>query len=139
MNNRYSEPNGRSIADVINEIKDELKSFFQTRGQLFVSEMREKIRNSKSGVIYAVIALVLGWAGFLMFSVAVAALIAVAFWGSPFAWFFGFIIVAFVWFVFAALLGMAAVRQFRDLAPKETIKVLKEDKVWLQNEARSQI
>jgi uncharacterized membrane protein YqjE len=139
MNNRYSEPNGRSIADVVNEIKDELKSFFQTRGQLFVSEMREKMRNSKSGVIYAVIALVLGWAGFLMFSVAVAALIAVAFWGSPFAWFFGFIIVAFVWFIFAALLGMAAVRQFRDLAPKETIKVLKEDKVWLQNEARSQI
>ncbi len=139
MNNRYSEPNGRSIADVVNEIKDELKSFFQTRGQLFVSEMREKMRNSKSGVIYAVIALVLGWAGFLMFSVAVAALIAVAFWGSPFAWFFGFIIVAFVWFLFAALLGMAAVRQFRDLAPTETIKVLKEDKVWLQNEARSQI
>jgi uncharacterized membrane protein YqjE len=138
MHSRYSEPNGRSVADVISDIKDELKSFFETRIQLFASEMREKIKNSRAGVIYAAIALALGWVGFLMFTLAVVALITVAFQGSAYAWFFGFLIVAFVWLAFAGMLAFAAIRYFKDLAPKETIKVLQQDKVWLQQEARTQ-
>jgi uncharacterized membrane protein YqjE len=139
MHSRYSEPNARSIAEVLAEIKDELKAFFETRLQLFTSEMREKIANSKSGAVYAVIALMLGWTGFLMLTLALVALVTVAFWGSPYAWFFGFLIVGFLWTSFAAMLGFAAIRQFKDLAPKETIKVLKQDKVWLKNEVRSQV
>lgn len=137
MHSKYAEANGRSLADIIMEIKDELKSFFETRLQLFVSEMRETARNSASGAIYGAIALALGWAGFLMLTLAIVALITVAFQGNPFAWFFGFLIVALVWFSVAAMLAFAAVRQFKNLAPKETIKVLKQDKVWLQNEVRS--
>lgn len=136
---RYVETNGRSLAQVIGEIKEEVKDFLQTRVSMFVAEMREKVSNSKSGVIYAGVALVLGWAGFLMLSVAFAALVAVAFWGSPYAWFLGFLIVGLLWTIMAAMLAIAAVRQFRDLAPKRTIQVLKEDKIWLQHEARNQI
>jgi uncharacterized membrane protein YqjE len=136
---RYVETNGRSFAEVIGEIKEEVKEFLQTRVSMFVAEMREKIDNSKNGAIYAGIALVLGWAGFLMLSVALAALVAVAFWGSPYAWFFGFLIIGLLWTIMAAMLAIAAVRQFRDLAPKRTIQVLKEDKIWLQHEARNQI
>jgi hypothetical protein len=36
----------------------------------------------------------------------------------------------------AAMLALAAVRQFRDVTPKRTIQVLKEDKIWLQHEAQ---
>lgn len=136
---RYVDTNGRSLAEVISEIKDEVKEFVQTRASMFVAEMREKISNSKTGAIYAGIALVLGWMGLLMLSVALAALVAVAFWGSPYAWFFGFLIVGLLWTIMAAMLAIAALRQFRDLAPKRTIQVLKEDKIWLQNEARNQI
>ncbi len=136
---RYVESNGRTLAEVIGEIKEEVKEFVQTRVSMFTAEMREKISNSKSGAIYAGVALVLGWAGFLMLSVALAALVAVAFWGSPYAWFFGFLIIGLLWTIMAAMLAIAAVRQFRDLAPKRTIQVLKEDKIWLQHEARNQI
>jgi uncharacterized membrane protein YqjE len=136
---RYVETNARSLADVVREIKEEVSEFVQTRISMFVAEMREKIDNSKAGAIYAGIALVLGWAGFLMLSVALAALVAVAFWGSPYAWFFGFLIIGLLWTIMATMLAIAAVRQFRDVTPKRTIQVLKEDKIWLQHEARNQI
>ena len=136
---RYVEHNGRTLADLIGEIKEEVKEFFETRVSMFIAEMREKIDNSKNGAILAAIALVLGAVGFLMLSVALAALVAVAFWGSPYAWFFGFLIIGLLWTIFAAMLAFGAVRQFRDFAPKRTIQVLKEDKIWLQHEARNQI
>ncbi|HVO63399.1 MAG TPA: phage holin family protein [Terriglobales bacterium] len=132
---RHVDLNGRSLGEVISEIKEEVKEFFQTRVSMFVAEMREKVNNSKTGAIYAGIALALGWVGFIMLSLALAALVAVAFWGSPYAWFFGFLIVGFLWTSLAAMLVLAAVRQFRDLVPKRTIQVLKEDKIWLQHEA----
>jgi len=136
---RYVDINERSLAEVIGEIKEELKEFVQTRVSMFAAEMREKLNNSKNGAIYAGIASVLGFVGLLMLSVALAALVAVAFWGSPYAWFFGFLIIGLLWTILAAMLAIAAVRQFRDLAPKRTIQVLKEDKIWLQHEARTQI
>lgn len=136
---RYVETNERSLAELISEIKEEVKEFVQTRVSMFVAEMREKVNNSKNGAIFAGIALMLGWAGFLLLSVALAALVAVAFWGSPYAWFFGFLIIGLLWTIMAAMLALAAVRQFRDVTPKRTIQVLKEDKIWLQHEARNQI
>lgn len=136
---RYVETNERSLAELISEIKEGVKEFVQTRVSMFVAEMREKVNNSKNGAIFAGIALMLGWAGFLLLSVALAALVAVAFWGSPYAWFFGFLIIGLLWTIMAAMLALAAVRQFRDVTPKRTIQVLKEDKIWLQHEARNQI
>lgn len=133
---RYVETNERSLAELISEIKEEVKEFVQTRVSMFVAEMREKVNNSKSGAVFAGIALMLGWAGFLLLSVALAALVAVAFWGSPYAWFFGFLIIGLLWTIMAAMLALAAVRQFRDVTPKRTIQVLKEDKIWLQHEAQ---
>jgi uncharacterized membrane protein YqjE len=133
---RYVETNERSLAELISEIKEEVKEFVQTRVSMFVAEMREKVNNSKSGAIYAAIAVALGGVGLLMLSVALAALVAVAFWGSPYAWFFGFLIIGPLWTIMAAMLALAAVRQFRDVTPKRTIQVLKEDKIWLQHEAQ---
>lgn len=136
---RYAEPNGRGLAEVISEIKDEVKELLQTRVSMFIGEMREKLNNSKNGAIYAAIALALGAVGFLVLTVALAALIAVAFWGSPYAWFFGFLIIGLLYTIVSAVLAMAAVRQFKDIAPKRIIQVLKEDKIWLQHEAGNQI
>lgn len=135
---RYVEHNGRSLSEVIGEIKGEVTEFLQTRASMLVAEMREKVDNSKNGAICAGIALALGWAGFLLLSLALVALVTVAFWGSPYAWFFGFLIIGLLWTIVAAMLAIAAVRQFRDIAPKRTIRVLKEDKLWLQREVQNQ-
>jgi uncharacterized membrane protein YqjE len=132
-------PNGRSLGEVIAEIKDELKDFMQTRVQMLVNEMREKIQNSKKAAILVVAGLVLLATAYLLLNLALVGLIAVAFWGSPYAWFLSFLIVGVVWLIIGGMLALMAAKQFKGLAPEKTINVLKEDKVWLQQEARSQV
>lgn len=138
-NTRYVETNGRSLGEVIGEIKEEVKEFIQTRVSVFVAEMREAAKNSKTGVILAGVALALGGVGFILLSVALAALVAVAFLGSPYAIFFGFLIVGLAWTIIAAMCAFGAVRQFSAIGPKRTIQILKDDKIWLQHEVRNQI
>jgi FtsH-binding integral membrane protein len=74
-----------------------------------------------------------------MLTLALVALIAVAFQGSPYAFFFGFMIMGLLYLLFAGLIAVAAYRVLKGLAPERTIKVLREDKVWLEKEARNEI
>lgn len=130
--------NGRTLAEVLAETRDEIKDFIQTRVQLLISELKEKAENSKKAAILGGIGLVLGITAFLLLTLAVVGLVAVAFWGSPYAFFFAFLIVGVFYAIIAGMLAIAAVRQLKGFAPNKTIEVLKEDKVWLQSEARSQ-
>ncbi len=138
---RYTvaETNGRRLADVLAETKDEIKDFLQTRIQLLISEVREKAQNSKRAALLGGIAAVLGITAFLLLTLAAVGLIAVAFWGSPYAFFWGFLIIGVFYLIIAAMLAIAANRQLKGFAPNKTIEVLKEDKIWLQSEARSQV
>jgi uncharacterized membrane protein YqjE len=138
---RYSvtETSPRSLAEVIAEMRDELKDFFQTRVQLLVSELKEKVQNSKQAAILGALAAVLGVMSLLLLTLALVGLIAVAFWGSPYAFFFAFLIVGVFYGMLAGMLALGAMRKFKGVAPQKTIEVLKEDKVWLQSEARSQV
>jgi len=131
--------NGRTLAEVLAETRDEIKDFIQTRVQLLVSEMKEKAAKSKSAAILGAIAAVLGITAFLLLTLAGVGLIAVAFWGSPYAFFWGFLIVGLFYGLIAGMLAMGAARQLKSFAPQKTIEVLKEDKIWLQSEARSQV
>jgi uncharacterized membrane protein YqjE len=131
--------NNRTLAEVLAETRDEIKDFIQTRVQLLISELKEKAANSKKAAILGGIAAVLGVMAFLLLTLAVVGLIAVAFWGSPYAFFFAFLIVGVAYAMFAGMLAIGAIRQVKSFAPTKTIEVLKEDKVWLQSEARSQV
>jgi uncharacterized membrane protein YqjE len=133
-----TERNGRTVGEVIVELKDEIKDFVQTRVQMFVSEMREKLRDSKSASIYAAVGVILLGTAYLLLNLALVGLLAVAFWGSPYAWFWAFLIVGSCWLILGGFVGALALRKFQGLAPKKTIEVLKEDKIWLQQEARNQ-
>ena len=136
---RYGERNGRTLADVLSEIKDELKEFLQTRVQMLISELGESLKNSKSAAILGGAALFVLATAWLLLNLALVGLVAVAFWGSAYAWFFGFLIVGLFWAIVGGMLGLAAQRPLRGLAPRKTIQVLKEDKIWLQQEARSHV
>ena len=61
---------------------------------------------------------------------------AVVFLGNPYAWFFALAIVGFVWLLLGGVIALVAKREFRGLTPKHTLRVLKEDKIWIENEAR---
>jgi|SRR5579862_936256 len=137
-----SSANGdRNLASIVSEIRDEVRTLLTTRIEMLKSEVRESGAAIKAGVPIAVLAAVLLGTGYLLFTLAVVGLVAVAFAGSPYRWFFSFLIVGFVWFCTGGMATLFALHRFRQhgLFPKKTVEVLKADKVWIQNEIRGSI
>ena len=139
MNNVHT--NGRSVAEIVSEMKEELKQFIQTRIELFKREVQEKLARLKIAGPLAAAAIVLLSTAYLLITVALAAGIAAFFAASPYRWFFGFMIVGFVWALLGGIAGYFAKRELepKTLAPKRTIEVRKGDKVWLQREVKNQV
>ena len=135
--NRYAENHSKNLAEIIAELKDEIKDFVQTRLELFKSEVRETLDAWKTAVPLAAVAVVLLVTAYLLLTIAVVALVAVAFWNNPYHWFFAFLIVGVVWSIGGGILGWMALHEFQSkgLFPKKTIEVLKADKMWIQSEA----
>jgi uncharacterized membrane protein YqjE len=129
----------RTLAAITSEIKEEAASFVGTRVRMIKAELKESLGAFKIGVPLAALALGLFAAAALLFTAAGVALVASAFTGNPYAWFFGFVIVGFLWAIFGATAAFFAVGQFRGRFPKRTMEVLKADKIWLQKEARSHL
>lgn len=127
----------RSLGSVVGEIKEEVKSFIDTRIRMIKAELQESMGAAKVAVPLAALALGLFAIAALLFTAAAVVLVASAFAGNPYAWFFAFVIVGFLWAGFGGIAGFFAAIQFKDRFPKRTIEVLKADKVWLQTEARS--
>jgi uncharacterized membrane protein YqjE len=138
MNSRTTQTPERSVADVLMEIKDELRDFIETRYELFRSELNEGLSTLKSAAPLAIAALILFGTAYLLLTLALVAVIAVAFWNSPYHWFFAFLIVGVVWALTAGILAFLVRNDLRTrgLFPKKTVEVLKRDKRWLQNEAK---
>lgn len=133
--------NGRSFAGVVNEVKDELKEFVQTRMAMLKSEMAEKMRTIKTALPMLVAAAVLLGTAFLMFTLCLVALLSVAFYGDPFRWFYSFIIVGVLYCIMGGMAAVFGLKELRaqGIMPRKTIQVLKEDQIWLQHEARTQV
>ena len=129
----------RTLAAIISEIKEEAASFVSTRVQMIKAELKESLGALKLGVPLAALALGLFATAALLFTAAAVALVASAFTGNPYAWFFGFVIIGFLWSILGATAAFFAVGQFRGRFPKRTMEVLKADRIWLQNEARSHL
>lgn len=133
--------NGRSLSGVINEVKDELKEFLQTRITMLKAELGENMRAYKSALpMVFTAALFLGTA-FLLFTLCLVGLVSVAFYGDPFRWFFSFIIIGVLYSIIGGMTAVFGLKEIRSagITPKKTIKVLKEDQIWLQHEARTQV
>jgi uncharacterized membrane protein YqjE len=140
MNNpRYVEYENHHLMAVMRELGEQLKSFMNTRLELLKSELQENIKDSSKGAIYGAVALVFLATAYLLLTLALVALIAVAFAGNPYAWFFGLLIVSFVWLMLGGVIALVAKREFRGLTPRHTIRVLKQDKAWIEKEARSEV
>ena len=139
---RTSSVNGeRSLASIIAEIREELKELVNTRVEMLRSELRETTAALKAGIPMLMIAAVFLATAYLLLTAALVAVVSVAFAGSPYAWFYSFLIVGFVWLMIGGLAGMLALHRFREhgFFPKRTVEVLKADKAWLQNEIRGSV
>ena len=133
--------NGRTVAEVLNDCKEDLKDFASTRLQMLRGEMKDKLASLKVALPALLIGAILLIAAFFLFTWGLVSLIAMAMIGQPYAYTVAF----FVVFALYALSGGAAlaygVRTLtaKGLTPERTLRVLKEDQIWLQSEARTQL
>ena len=136
-----AEVNGRTLAGVVAELKDEMKEFFSTRLAMLRSELKDKVSAWKTALPMIVIGLVLLATCWLLLTGALVAAIAVAFEGNPFA---PAIALAVVGAFYAITGGVAVVFAWRDLSehgvvPERTMRVLKDDQLWIRNQAKVQL
>jgi uncharacterized membrane protein YqjE len=133
--------NGRNLSAVLNEMKEELKDFVQTRIAMLKTELREKLQTLKMAAPLAGAAIVLLGTAYLLLTMALVGLVVAFFAASPYRWFFSFLAVGILWAILGGIAGYFAKREFemRGLIPKRTLEVLKGDKRWVQAEVRSQL
>ena len=129
----------KSIATILSETKDELKQFVTTRVNMLKAEMDEKISRLKSVIPLAVVAALFLFSGWMVFTFALIALLHGLFLPSVYAWLWAGLIVTAVYLLVGAIAGWLAYSEIKatNLTPTRTLKVLQQDQVWIQNEART--
>ena len=129
----------KSIAAILAETKDELKQFVTTRVNILKAEMDEKISRIKAVIPLAVVAALFLVSCWMVFTFALIALLHSLFLPSIYAWLWASLIVAAVYLVVGAIAGWLAYSEIKatSLTPTRTLKVLQQDQVWIQNEART--
>jgi hypothetical protein len=128
----------RSLASELAGIKDELKTFFQTRAQILQAEAREKVRTWKSSLVLLALAAVFLLTGWFTFVFAVVALLHTWIVSGSYAWFWGGLIVSIVLLVTGAVCGQAGYKGIKasGMKPTRTLRILKQDQEWIQKQAR---
>ena len=137
----HSVANGRTFAEVVAEMKEEIRDFAQTRIRLFKAEAQQKLALLKVAALLAVVAVVMLATAYLLLTVGLAALIAAILTNNPYRWVFGFFGVALLWAVVGGIAAYFAKREFalKGIVPRRTLEVLKADKIWIQREAKNQL
>lgn len=133
--------NNKSIGQVAAELKNDARDFLSTRLQMLTQEMKEKLAVWKAAIPILVVAALMAATAFLTLTFALVSFFAGIFQPSPWAWCFGALIVTAIYFIVAGglfYLGKRGLTQ-AGVAPTRTLRVLKEDQIWIQNEARSQV
>ncbi len=130
----------RSLAEIIAKLKQELTDFVSTRSELLRHELQEKAGMIKAVAPLAAMAVVFLSTAYLLFTLALISLLAVVFFaGNPYAFFFSFLIVGFVWLVIGGVAALVVKHQIHEhgIMPRKTMEVWKADKIWLRHEAKT--
>ena len=129
----------KSFATVLNETKEEIKEFIETRLQLLRSEIKEKISTWKYSVPLLLLAAGLLFIGWIILTFSLIALLRGVFLPSPYAWAWAGLIVTAIYLISGLIIGWFAYSELTSvgLAPKRTLEVLKQDQVWIRNEGRT--
>ena len=129
----------KSIATILTETKQEITQFVTTRISILKAEIDEKIARIKSVLPLVAIAAALLLAGFMTLTFALIALLHGLFLPSAYAWLWASLIVTVVYLALGVAAGWFAYAEIKatNLTPTRTLTVLKQDQVWIQNEART--
>jgi uncharacterized membrane protein YqjE len=126
--------NERSLQGMLQEIKNEIKDFVQTRFEIFKQEMQDKLSTYKSAMPMALVGILFVATAWFLITGAIVAAIALAL-GWPLA----FLIVGFAYLIAGLLAGWLAYKEVtsESMKPERTLQVLKQDQVWIEQEAKS--
>ena len=133
--------NHKSVGQIAAELKNDAIDFVSTRVQMLTQEMNEKLSIWKAARPILAFAALVGATAFLALTFALIAFFAGLFLPSPYAWCFGALIVVAIYTIAAFGLFYLGKRELSQtgISPTRTLRVLKQDQVWIQNEARSQV
>jgi uncharacterized membrane protein YqjE len=128
------EKNGKSLSAIINELKLEFREFAQTRYQILQAEMKEKLAAWKTGIPLMVTGLLFALVGFLLLTGALVVVVAI-----PLGVGWALTAVGLAYLILAGVMGWIGYAEIshNQLKPERTLRVLKEDQIWIQNQARS--
>jgi uncharacterized membrane protein YqjE len=128
----------RTLREVIDEIKVEVKDFVSTRISMFRAELNEKFTRIKSSIPMLAAAAIVGLGAFFALTFGLVAAIAAAI-DNDFRWAIGAGVVFLLYSLIGGIVGWIGYKELttEGLAPQRTLRVLKQDQVWIQNEARS--
>jgi hypothetical protein len=130
----------KTLPELMTELKEELKEFAATRLAMLRAEIREKMQSFKLAAPGIIVGLVLVATGWLVFTAFLISAMANAFdsgWRYPIA----FAIVAVLYSVvglIALAVGWSKIKA-KSLKPERTLRVLKQDQIWLQTEVKTQL
>jgi uncharacterized membrane protein YqjE len=132
-------PPEKPLAQLLTEFKDELKEFAATRIEMLRGEMREKIAAAQTALPAIAVGAVLALFAIVFLSVALVALVAMFLGGGAGAWAAAFAIVGGVFLLIGAAAIAYGISKLKapGLKPERTLRILKQDQIWLQNEARN--
>jgi protein-S-isoprenylcysteine O-methyltransferase Ste14 len=122
-------------------LKGELIEFVTTRFAMLEAEFDEKVAWFKMAAPVIGIGIVLLASAWLVFTGFLVCIIAQAFAPNPWSWTVSFLIVAVLYAILGAAAAYLAWGQLKDkgVKPERTIRVLKQDTMWLQREAKTQL
>lgn len=137
MSNHIYGSNEKSLAEVLRDMKGEALAFINTRYELLTVELKEKAAAWKRSIPMLAFALVFAMGTLATFTFTLVSLLATLI-GGEFAWTIGALIVCVLYGCLAAALGSAGYKRLtaQSLAPERTIRVLKQDQLWIQEETR---
>ena len=133
--------NGRSVAAVLADTKEELKQFVETRIAMLKTELREKLKTLKTAAPLGAVGLVLLTTAYMLFTLSLVALVFAFLPDNAYRWCLAFLAIALLWSILGGAAAYFAKREFelKGLMPSKTIRVLKGDKVWIQSEVKTQV
>ena len=132
-------PPEKPLSQVLTEFKDELKEFAATRIAMLREEMREKVAMASTALPAIAVGILLALFAAVFLCVALVAVLAMALGGGAGAWAASFAIVGGVFLLIGGLAILFGVNKLkaRSFIPERTLRVLKQDQIWLRNETRN--
>ena len=132
--NQNPQENMKSVVAAIKELKEDTANFLQTRYQMLLAELKQKLAAVKLALPLFAVAAVFA---LLSLFVLTGALVFVIGQAIGIGW--ALLIVGVLYLIIAGACAWIGLNELTSegVAPKRTLEVLKQDQVWLQTEARS--